>query len=136
MNLHPIVRFVVDEMKRQGWTLDQMQRISGVGRSTICHWALGERQPHLPNIEAVLNTLGYKILIVKGDAPRKKPTPRSLPTRLKPFRGRTKLTQEQVDDIRTQRLPAVEFAKLYGVSEAMVSMILAGKRWPEPPSRA
>lgn len=38
-----------------------------------------------------------------------------------------KLTPQQVADIRTRRMRQVDFAKMYGVSESLVSRILSGQ---------
>lgn len=122
-------------MKRQGWSRRAMEQVTGVYRNALTHWTREGRQPGLANLRAMLNAVGYDITIVPAHHLKRKPPPPSLPKRQRPLAMSLKLTQEQVDDIRTQRLKSVEFAQLYGVSEAMVSQILSGKRWPEPADR-
>jgi transcriptional regulator with XRE-family HTH domain len=130
-----IIDLVKREIEEQGWSLRQMETASGVSRNAMHKWTSG-RQPGLSNLRAVLNTLGYDIAIVKAPALRKTPPALRLPVRRRPLVRTIKLDQDAVDDIRTQRLKGHEYAKLYGISEAMVSYIIRGKRWPEPASRA
>ena len=42
---------------------------------------------------------------------------------------KTKLTEEQVLDIRTKRLKAIEFAELYNIGNSNVVLIQQRRRW-------
>lgn len=64
---HPIVAKIYDLIIEQGITITDLDRRSGVSRSTISHW-----RSHPPgawaSLEAVLNVLGHKLVIEKCDA--------------------------------------------------------------------
>lgn len=141
--VHPLVKALFEEADQAGWSLRAIEKASGVDRAATQHWRR-RSAPTLWNFEAVANALGFDLVMVRRDGPSPRPpkwweNPAEMPPvpkRVKAYTGRTKLTQGQVDDIRTRRMRPVEFAKLYGISGPLVSMIQRGKRWPDPPDRA
>lgn len=68
-NCHPMVKFIIAEMNRQRANYDDIHKKSGVASRTICGWRT-QNQPHLDNIEAVINSLGYEIGIYREDGKR------------------------------------------------------------------
>lgn len=141
--VHPLVKALFEEADQTGWSLRAIEKASGVDRAATQHWRR-RSAPTLWNFEAVANAIGFDLVLVRRDGPPPLPPlpggpPAQMPPvpkRAKAYTGRTKITQEQVDDIRTHRMRPVEFAKLYGISGPLVSMIQRGKRWPDPPDRA
>ena len=61
---HPAVRFIFSEMNRQRASLGQVERRSGVTGEAIRKWRR-QRSPNLVLVEAVLNALGYELVIRK-----------------------------------------------------------------------
>jgi transcriptional regulator with XRE-family HTH domain len=146
VNTHPIIQLIVNEMKAHGWTYRTMEDASGVSRGAFGRWEHDGVVPSLLNAEVVLNVLGYELTVVRRPGPSPKPPrqpydtlrrPRRDPgKRRRPYTGPRKLTQEQVDDIRSRRMKGVEYAKLYDISSALVTQIQLGNRWPDPPPHA
>lgn len=60
---HPIVRTLLDEAARKRVTLQDIERKTGVSRSTIHNWA-GRSIPNLVNVEAVATYLGFTLELV------------------------------------------------------------------------
>jgi transcriptional regulator with XRE-family HTH domain len=147
VNVHMIVNLMVSEMEANGWTFRTLEEVSGVSRGAVQRWKKGGL-PNLYSTEAVLNTLGYDLLVLRRQGPVPKPPreayakqrkakPAKPPKEKKPrYTGPRKLTQEQVDQIRSGELKGSNYAKMFGVSTALISQIRRGKRWPEPASRA
>lgn len=58
---HPFVRRMFEEMLVQGITLEQLADRAGLHHGTIRDWR-SRGKPVLPNIEAVINALGYRLV--------------------------------------------------------------------------
>jgi len=57
----------LDLAKKHGLSRRQLSLRSGVSYSTLQNWHDGLDSPMLPNLEAVLNTVGYKLTITRMD---------------------------------------------------------------------
>ena len=139
--MHPLVQAIFDEMDEGGWSLRSIEKVSGVSRACTQHWRR-RSAPSLPNFEAVANALGFDLVLIRREGPPPKspslwerPKVVEIRTRKRVYAGKTKLTWEQVEDIRTGRLRAVEYAKLYDVSAPLICRIQKGKAWPKPPDQ-
>lgn len=67
-NANPIVVSLYDIANQQQVSFGELERRSGVGRITISAWGHRtaiRREPNLYNFEAVLNSLGYKLVLVR-----------------------------------------------------------------------
>ena len=66
---HPLVREfrVLAEKKRMKLTRITME--AGLGERTISGWSI-DRSPTVANLEAALNVIGYRLLIVRLEPPR------------------------------------------------------------------
>lgn len=62
----PLVRETLELAQKLGYSRTKLHWISGVERQTIQQWSDG-RAPLLPNLVAVLNTMGYELVIRKMD---------------------------------------------------------------------
>ena len=62
---HPFVSLAWEEIIRQGVTVSSVSESSGVTRENIYNWKTRVNGPFLKQIEAVLDSLGYEIKIVK-----------------------------------------------------------------------
>lgn len=62
--VHPAVRFMAEESRRQEISRCDLAQISGVGDRLPHNWATGKCTPTLPLFEACLNTLGYTLAAV------------------------------------------------------------------------
>lgn len=68
-NTHPFVAAIFAEIKTQKTTMLQVARCSGVGHNTIHKWSFSS-VPTLINIEAVLNALGFELILQKKEVSR------------------------------------------------------------------
>lgn len=67
-NARPIVVRLYNIANDEQVSFEELERRSGVGRITISTWGHRtaiRREPNLYNFEAVLNALGYELMIVK-----------------------------------------------------------------------
>jgi hypothetical protein len=62
--VHPIVHRLFVELNNRGEPLVKIQEESGVNHATIKNWRNRQRAT-LENIDAVFNTLGYKLSVTK-----------------------------------------------------------------------
>lgn len=62
---HPIVKFILAEIAATYRPLSEIGEKSGIHWHTIHNWKAGRSSPNLVTAEAVLNTLGYDLVIVK-----------------------------------------------------------------------
>lgn len=60
---NPLLIQVFTEMRRRNMSIVEMSRRSGVSETTIRRW-LERRSPRLHNLQAVVNTLGWEIVLV------------------------------------------------------------------------
>jgi transcriptional regulator with XRE-family HTH domain len=84
------VKLVFAEMRRQGWTYDDLEWKSGVLRPTLKAWR-HKNSPNLQNIEAVLAVLGYDFVPI----PRANTLPKELVSELQPISEKLKLSLDQ-----------------------------------------
>lgn len=68
IHCHPAVRFMYQQLNEQKLTLSDLQNISGVGRTTFTNWRKVQ-SPKLTDMEAVLNSLGFKLAIIPMEDP-------------------------------------------------------------------
>lgn len=66
MAIHPLVRWIWLEINRQRASQEDVAARSGVASSTMRKWRTGVRSPRVLELEAVINTLGYKLTIRKN----------------------------------------------------------------------
>ena len=65
--VHPIVRWIWRQMNQQRASQEDVAERSGVASSTMRKWRQGINSPKLKDIEAVVNTLGGKIIVRVDD---------------------------------------------------------------------
>jgi len=65
--VHPLVRWMWREMNRQRASQEDVAVRSGIASSTMRKWRQGVNSPKLADIEAVINTLGGKIIVKVDD---------------------------------------------------------------------
>ncbi len=61
--VHPIIRFIWKRINLDEWSQEDLAEKSGVTSSTMRKWRRGDRNPRISELEAVVNCLGYKIVI-------------------------------------------------------------------------
>ncbi len=61
--IDPTIVFIAEEMARQRISQLAMSLESGVSAATIGGWIGGRHVGILPNVEAVLNVLGYTLVV-------------------------------------------------------------------------
>lgn len=67
-HVHPIVRFIFEEARRQNLSIQHLADKAGMDRVTILKWK-DTHSPSLSNAEAALNALGHTIKIDKNNDP-------------------------------------------------------------------
>ena len=55
-------------IRARGMTFDLLVGKSGVSRTAICRWLEPDGSPSVFNLDAVLNTLGYRLTIERIEA--------------------------------------------------------------------
>lgn len=65
--VHPIIRWIWKRVNQDEWSQEDLARKSGVASSTLRKWRRGERNPRISELEAVVNTLGYRIVLKEAD---------------------------------------------------------------------
>lgn len=63
-NAHPLVKELFEIMNHERISMGEAAKGTGVSRDTVSDWRY-RRNPYLPSIEAVLNRLGYELVIRK-----------------------------------------------------------------------
>lgn len=61
--VHPFVRFIWRKMNEELWGQEDLAKRAGVASSTMRKWRSGERNPRISELEAVINTLGYRLVL-------------------------------------------------------------------------
>jgi len=61
--VHPFVQWMWVTINDQGKSQQDVADASGVSASAMRRWRTGEREPSLQAIEAVVNALGYDIVL-------------------------------------------------------------------------
>lgn len=64
--VHPFVRWIWRRINLDEWSQEDLAKRSGVSSSALRKWRRGERNPRIGELEAVINTLGYR-LVIKED---------------------------------------------------------------------
>ena len=64
--VHPFIRFIWRKINEEMWSQEDLAQRSGISSSCMRKWRRGERNPRISEIEAVINALGYK-LVIKED---------------------------------------------------------------------
>lgn len=67
---HPLVQLAFKLMEKDGRDHNQICHDADLDRGTFLHWRNAKRDPTLSRLEALLGTLGYKLVAV----PKKKST--------------------------------------------------------------
>jgi hypothetical protein len=67
--LEPTVRFLFEEMIRQGMPTRVMAERCGVHPDTIGEWNRGTNQPKIGNLVAALNVIGFTLTPTRVEAP-------------------------------------------------------------------
>lgn len=74
--LDPLVVFILEEIDRQGLSEQRVAVRAGLATDTIRYWRtnrcregkmIGVQAPSLPNIRAVINTLGFDLSVIPKD---------------------------------------------------------------------
>ena len=61
--VHPIVRFIWRKINEDMWSQEDLAKRSGVSSSCMRKWRRGDSNPQIRELEAVVNTLGYRIIL-------------------------------------------------------------------------
>jgi transcriptional regulator with XRE-family HTH domain len=61
--VHPFVKFIWRKINEELWSQEDVAVQSGVSSSAMRKWRLGDRNPRISELEAVINTLGYKLVL-------------------------------------------------------------------------
>jgi transcriptional regulator with XRE-family HTH domain len=61
--VHRFVKFIWRRINRDEWSQEDVAAQSGVSSSTMRKWRRGDRNPRLSELEAVINTLGYELVL-------------------------------------------------------------------------
>lgn len=61
--VHPVVKALFEEINKQKLTSTFVANEAGISRSSLVLWAHGTRSPHIEKFEAVLNVLGFTLLV-------------------------------------------------------------------------
>lgn len=64
MAIHPIVRWIWEQINSQRASQEDVAERAGVNSSTLRKWRDGVRSPRVVELEAVVNVLGYKLKVV------------------------------------------------------------------------
>lgn len=70
--IHWSVRAMWEEIISSDLCLYDVAKVSGVSRDAMRHWKYGVYGPKIDNIEAVLNAIGYRLVIEKIDHEKEK----------------------------------------------------------------
>lgn len=65
--VHPIIRWIWKRVNLDEWSQEDLAKRSGVTSSAMRKWRRGERNPRISELEAVVNAMGYKIVIREAE---------------------------------------------------------------------
>ena len=68
-NAHPLVKRVFAIMREQNANTLHLAERAGVCRNAIWHWGARRQEPKLGHLIAVLQAMGYDLVIVKKNEP-------------------------------------------------------------------
>ena len=61
--VHPIVRWIWKRINTDMWSQEDLAKKAGVSASAMRKWRIGARNPKISEIEAVINAMGYSLII-------------------------------------------------------------------------
>ncbi len=61
--VHPFIRFIWRKMNEELWSQEDLAKRAGVTSSAMRKWRRGERNPRISELQAVINALGYDLVI-------------------------------------------------------------------------
>lgn len=61
--VHPFVRWIWRRVNADNWSQEDLADRSGVSASAMRKWRIGQRNPRISELEAVINALGYRLVI-------------------------------------------------------------------------
>lgn len=64
--VHPFIRFIFRKINEDLWNQEDLAKKSGVSSSAMRKWRNGARNPRIGELEAVINALGYNLVIKEG----------------------------------------------------------------------
>lgn len=67
VNVVKAVHILHKERLRQGMSLEEFERKSGVSWRSFYYWKNGTRDPRISNLLAMAQTLGFQIFLSKDD---------------------------------------------------------------------
>lgn len=62
-SVHPFIRFIWSKMNEELWSQEDLAKRAGVTSSAMRKWRRGERNPRISELEAVINAMGYRLVI-------------------------------------------------------------------------
>lgn len=65
--VHPLIRWIWNRMNADMWVEEDLADRAGVTSSCIRKWRRGERNPRLQELEAVINALGYRLVVKEAE---------------------------------------------------------------------
>lgn len=67
--VHPAVRFLNEEARRQGLARNLLAERAGVAENAPSTWCLGIHEPRVSMLDTCLNALGFRLAVVPLEAP-------------------------------------------------------------------
>ena len=61
--VHPFIRFIWRKMNEELWSQEDLAKRAGVTSSAMRKWRRGERNPRISELQAVINAMGYDLVI-------------------------------------------------------------------------
>lgn len=65
--VHPTVQWVWEEINNRALSQHDVAAQAGVSSSAMRRWRAGEREPSYQGLEAVVNALGYELVLRKRE---------------------------------------------------------------------
>lgn len=65
-SVHPFVRWIWKRVNIDEWSQEDLAERSGVSSSAMRKWRRGDRNPRISELEAVINAMGFR-LVIKED---------------------------------------------------------------------
>lgn len=69
-SVHPILRILLQEADRQGFTRQGLAQRAGYDRASVYNWACGNIRPSIHNLDDLATTLGLRIAAVPVAGPK------------------------------------------------------------------
>lgn len=61
--VHPFIRWIWRRINIDEWSQEDLAKKAGVSSNTIRKWRNGERNPRISELEAVINAMGFRLVI-------------------------------------------------------------------------